>query len=70
MCTCIFLAIKSVTLSDVTAITFITPIIIILGSIFFLRNTKYKAFIFRFIGFFGILIILKLCQNIVPIAIY
>ena len=69
--TSFFLAIQSVVLSDVTAITFITPILIILGSICFLKELpNRKHLVSAFIGFLGILIILKPGQNVVPFAIY
>ena len=55
-----FLAIKYAILSDVIAISFITPIFIILGSVLFLKETPtINHIILAFIGFIGILIILK-----------
>ena len=69
--TSFFLAFKSVSLSDVVSISFITPLLIILGSIMFLkeRPTK-KHIIFSFIGFIGILIILKPGFSSVPDPLY
>ena len=59
--TSFFLAIKFVALSDVTAISFITPILIIFGSILFLNEKPHRMHIlFAFIGFLGIVIILKI----------
>ena len=69
--TSFFLAIKFVALSDVTAISFITPILIILGSILFLNEKPHRMHIlFASIGFLGIIIILKPGQSIIPLAIY
>ena len=50
--TCFFLAFKSVALSDVISISFITPLLIILGSILFLNEIPTKKhIIISFIGF-------------------
>ena len=69
--TSFFLAIKYVVLSDVTAVSFITPILIILGSILFLKEKlKKNHFLLSVISFIGILVILKPGQNVVPLAIY
>ena len=69
--TSFFFAIKFVALSDVTAISFITPILIILGSILVLNEKPNRViFLFAFLGFLGIVIILKPGQNIIPLAIY
>ena len=69
--TSFFLAIKYVVLSDVTAVSFITPILIILGSILFLKEKpKKNHFLLSVIGFIGILVILKPGQDVVPLAIY
>ena len=69
--TSFFLAIKYVVLSDVTAVSFITPILIILGSILFLKEKpKKNHFLLSVISFIGILVILKPGQDIVPLAIY
>ena len=66
-----FLAFKSVALSDVVSISFITPLLIILGSIMFLKETPTKKhIIFSFIGFIGILIILKPGFSSIPDALY
>jgi drug/metabolite transporter (DMT)-like permease len=65
------LAFKSVSLSDVVSISFITPLLIILGSIMFLKETPTKKhIIFSFIGFIGILIILKPGFSSIPDALY
>lgn len=69
--TSFFLAFKSVSLSDVVSISFITPLLIILGSIIFLKETPTKKhIIFSFIGFIGILIILKPGFSSIPDALY
>ena len=69
--TSFFLAFKSVALSDVVSISFITPLLIILGSIMFLKETPTKKhIIFSFIGFIGILIILKPGFSSIPDALY
>ena len=69
--TSFFLAFKSVSLSDVVSISFITPLLIILGSIMFLKETPTKKhIIFSFIGFIGILIILKPGFSSIPDALY
>ncbi|MDB4239207.1 DMT family transporter, partial [Alphaproteobacteria bacterium] len=69
--TSFFLAIKYVVLSDVTAVSFITPILIILGSILFLKEKpKKNHFLLSVISFIGILVILKPGQDVVPLAIY
>ena len=69
--TSFFLAFKSVSLSDVVSISFITPLLIILGSIIFLKETPTKKhIIFSFIGFIGILIILKPGLSSIPDALY
>ena len=69
--TSFFLAFKSVALSDVVSISFITPLLIILGSIMFLKETPTKKhIIFSFIGFIGILIILKPGFSRIPDALY
>lgn len=69
--TSFFLAFKSVSLSDVVSISFITPLLIILGSIMFLKETPTKKLIiFSFIGFIGILIILKPGFSSIPDALY
>lgn len=69
--TSFFLAFKSVSLSDVVSISFITPLLIILGSIMFLKETPSKRhIIFSFIGFIGILIILKPGFSSIPDALY
>ena len=69
--TSFFLAFKSVSLSDVVSISFITPLLIILGSIMFLKETPTKKhIIFSFIGFIGILIILKPGFSSIPVALY
>ena len=69
--TSFFLAFKSVSLSDVVSISFITPLLIILGSIMFLKETPTrKHIIFSFIGFIGILIILKPGFSSIPDALY
>ena len=69
--TSFFLAFKSVSLSDVVSISFITPLLIILGSIMFLKETPTKKhIIFSFIGFVGILIILKPGFSSIPDALY
>ena len=69
--TSFFLAFKSVALSDVVSISFITPRLIILGSIMFLKETPTKKhIIFSFIGFIGILIILKPGFSSIPDALY
>ena len=69
--TSFFLAFKSVSLSDVVSISFITPLLIILGSIMFLKETPTKKhIIFSFIGFIGILIILKPGFSSMPDALY
>ena len=69
--TCFFLAFKSVALSDVISISFITPLLIILGSILFLNEIPTKKhIIISFIGFIGILIILKPGFSIIPSALY
>ncbi|WP_443644451.1 DMT family transporter [Candidatus Levibacter sp. Uisw_134_01] len=69
--TSFFLAFKSVSLSDVVSISFITPFLIILGSIMFLKETPTKKhIIFSFIGFIGILIILKPGFSSIPDALY
>jgi drug/metabolite transporter (DMT)-like permease len=69
--TSFFLAIKSIVLADVTAISFITPILIILGSVIFLKEKPNKShLILAFIGFSGILFILKPGQSFVSWAIY
>jgi drug/metabolite transporter (DMT)-like permease len=69
--TSFFFAFKSVSLSDVVSISFITPLLIILGSIMFLKETPTKKLIiFSFIGFIGILIILKPGFSSIPDALY
>ena len=69
--TSFFLAIKYVILSDVTAVSFITPILIILGSILFLKEKPKKNHILlSCISFIGILVILKPGQNVISLAIY
>ena len=69
--TSFFLAFKSVSLSEVVSISFITPLLIILGSIIFLKETPTKKhIIFSFIGFIGILIILKPGFSSIPDALY
>ena len=69
--TSFFLAFKSVSLSDVVSISFITPLLIILGSIMFLKETPTKKhIIFSLIGFIGILIILKPGFSSIPDALY
>ena len=69
--TSFFLAFKSISLSDVVSISFITPLLIILGSIMFLKETPTKKhIIFSFIGFIGILIILKPGFSSIPDALY
>lgn len=69
--TSFFLAFKSVSLSDVVSISFITPLLIILGSIMFLKETPTKKhIIFSFIGFIGVLIILKPGFSSIPDALY
>ena len=69
--TSFFLAFKSVSLSDVVSISFITPLLIILGSIMFLKEIPTKKhIIFSFIGFIGILIILKPGFSSIPDALY
>ena len=69
--TSFFLAIKYVVLSDVTAVSFITPILIILGSILFLKEKpKKNHFLLSVLSFIGILVILKPGQDVVPLAIY
>ena len=69
--TSFFFAIKFVALSDVTAISFITPILIILGSILVLNEKSNRMHVlFVFFGFLGIIIILKPGYSIIPLAIY
>lgn len=69
--TSFFFAIKFVALSDVTAISFITPILIILGSILVLNEKPNRMHVlFAFLGFLGIIIILKPGYSIIPLAIY
>ena len=69
--TSFFLAFKSISLSDVVSISFITPLLIILGSIMFLKETPTKKhIIFSLIGFIGILIILKPGFSSIPDALY
>ena len=69
--TSFFLAFKPISLSDVVSISFITPLLIILGSIMFLKETPTKKhIIFSFIGFIGILIILKPGFSSIPDALY
>ena len=61
----LFLAIKSSILSDVISITFVTPIFIILGSVLFLNEQPTSNHIFlSFLGFVGVLIILKPGQGV------
>jgi drug/metabolite transporter (DMT)-like permease len=58
--TSFFLAFKSINLSDVVSISFLTPLLIIVGSIFFLNEAPTRNHIlFSMLGFLGILIILK-----------
>ena len=69
--TSFFLAFKSVALSDVVSISFITPLLIILGSIMFLKEIPTKKhIIFSFVGFIGVLIILKPGFSSIPDALY
>ena len=69
--TCFFLAFKSVPLSDVVSISFITPLLIIFGSILFLNEMPAKKhIIISFIAFIGILIILKPGFANIPSALY
>ena len=69
--TSFFLAIKSIVLADVTAISFITPILIISGSVIFLKEKpNISHLILACIGFSGVLFILKPGQSSVSMAIY
>ena len=69
--TSFFFAIKFVALSDVTAISFITPILIILGSILVLNEKSNRMHVlFVLLSFLGIIIILKPGYSIIPLAIY
>ena len=69
--TSFFLAFKSASLSDVVSISFVTPLLIILGSILFLNEIPTKNhIIFSLIGFIGILVILKPGFNYIPPALY
>ena len=69
--TSFFLAFKSASLSDVVSISFITPLLIILGSILFLNEIPTKNhIIFSLIGFIGILVILKPGFDNIPPALY
>ena len=61
-----FIAIKYAILSDVIAISFITPIFIILGSVLFLREKPtFYHIMLSFVGFAGVLIILKPGQGMI-----
>lgn len=66
-----FLAFKSINLSDVVSISFLTPLLIIIGSIFFLNETPTRNnVLFSLLGFLGILIILKPGFALVPYSFY
>ena len=69
--TSFFLAFKSINLSDVVSISFLTPLLIIIGSIFFLNETPTRNHVlFSLLGFLGILIILKPGFAFVPYSFY
>jgi len=69
--TSFFLAFKSINLSDVVSISFLTPLLIIIGSILFLNETPTRNHVlFSLLGFLGILIILKPGFALVPYSFY